>query len=86
VLEKSLSQVKATSTDDLSRREREVLELIVRGLTHQQISEQLLVSVKTVETYRARIREKTGLKTRADLTQYGMNAGLLSTAPPRSDA
>ena len=33
----------------------------------------------TVETYRARIREKTGLKTRADLVRYGLEAGLLTS-------
>jgi two-component system response regulator NreC len=71
---------------DLSKREREVLELLVRGLTHQQIADQLFVSVKTVETYRARIREKTGLKSRAELTQYGLNAGLLKDLSPMREA
>jgi DNA-binding NarL/FixJ family response regulator len=62
---------------DLSRREREVLDHLVRGHTHQEIADKLNVSVKTIETYRARIREKTGLKTRADLVRYGLEAGLL---------
>lgn len=63
----------------LSRREREVLDLLVRGHTHQEIADRLFVSVKTVETYRARVREKTGLKTRADFVCYGVDAGLLAT-------
>lgn len=62
----------------LSRREREVLELLVQGHTHQTIADRLGVNVKTVETYRSRIREKTGLKTRADLVRYGVEAGLLT--------
>ena len=62
----------------LSRREREVLEYLVRGHTHQVIADRLSVSVKTVETYRARIREKTGLKSRADLVRHGLAAGLLA--------
>lgn len=71
---------------ELSRREREVLELLVRGMTHQEIADQLFVSVKSIETYLARVREKTGLKSRAELTQYGMNVGLMtSTPPPRSE-
>ncbi|OWK44539.1 response regulator transcription factor [Fimbriiglobus ruber] len=70
----------------LSRREREVLELLTRGHTHQEIADRLFVSVKTVETYRARVREKTGLKTRADFVRYGLDAGMLmppdGAAPP----
>jgi two-component system response regulator NreC len=70
-------EIKALPTE-LSKREWEVLELLTRGLTHQQIADHLYVSVKTVETYRARIRLKTGLKSRAELTQYGLNLGLLT--------
>ncbi len=62
----------------LSRREREVLEQLVHGHTHQAIADRLGVNVKTVETYRSRIREKTGLKSRADLVRYGLEAGLLT--------
>lgn len=61
----------------LSRREQEVITLLARGHTHQEIAEQLLVSAKSVDTYRARVREKLGLKTRADFVRYGLEAGLL---------
>ena len=72
----------ATSgTAQLSRRERDVLELLTRGLTHQEIADRLFLSVKTVETYRLRIRTKTGLQTRADFVRYGVEAGLLTTNP-----
>ena len=73
VLDKSPS---AAATAVLSRREQEVLELLVRGHTHQEIADKLFVSVKTVETYRARVREKTGLVSRADFVRYGREAGL----------
>lgn len=63
----------------LSRREKEVLELLVRGHSHQEIADRLFVSVKTIETYRARVREKTGLITRADFVQYGLDTGLLGS-------
>lgn len=69
----------------LSRREQEVISLLARGHTHQEIADQLLVSVKSVETYRARVREKLGLKTRADFVRYGLEAGLLdplAQSPP----
>jgi DNA-binding NarL/FixJ family response regulator len=68
-------------TAELSRREKEVLEYLVHGHTHQVIADKLNVSVKTVETYRARIREKTGLKTRADLVRHGLATGLLTADP-----
>ncbi len=67
-----------------SRREAEVLELLVKGHTHQEIADALFLSVKTVETYRARLREKTGLKSRADFVRYGVDAGLLA-APDGAD-
>jgi len=66
----------------LSRREQEVISLLARGHTHQEIADQLLVSVKSVETYRARVREKLGLKTRADFVRYGLEAGLLDPLSP----
>lgn len=62
----------------LSRREKEVLELLAHGLTHQEVADRLFLSVKTVETYRARIRTKTGLHSRADFVRFGLENGLLS--------
>lgn len=51
----------------LSARELEVFESLGRGETTREIAEKLLVSVKTVETYRSRIRNKLNLKTTGDL-------------------
>ncbi|HYH63577.1 MAG TPA: response regulator transcription factor [Urbifossiella sp.] len=62
----------------LSRREQDVLALLARGHTHQEIADRLHVSVKSVETYRARVKEKLGLKTRADYVRYGIELGLHS--------
>jgi DNA-binding NarL/FixJ family response regulator len=64
----------------LSRREREVLDLLVRGHTHQEMADKMFLSIKTIETYHGRIREKTGLKTRADFVRFGLEAGLLQSA------
>jgi DNA-binding CsgD family transcriptional regulator len=61
----------------LSPRERTVLEQLARGKTQREVAEHLEVSVKTVETYRARIAQKLGLKTRADLVEYALEAGIL---------
>jgi two-component system, NarL family, response regulator NreC len=61
----------------LSDREQQALRLVASGYTSQEIAERLFVSVKTVETYRARIVAKLELKNRAELVQYAINAGLL---------
>ena len=61
----------------LSRRETEVLQLLALGYTNQQIAEELCLSVKTVESYRARIKAKLGLEGRAHLVRYAIEIGLL---------
>lgn len=62
----------------LSKRERQVFEQLARGHTNKEIANVLDVSVKTVETYRARIGEKFGLRSRADLIRFAIEAGVLS--------
>lgn len=61
----------------LSRRERQVLGGLVRGHTNREIADQLGVGVKSVESYRARLRAKLGADTRADLVKIAAEAGLL---------
>ncbi len=58
----------------LSGREAEVLSLLGDGLTNKQAAEKLFLSVKTVETYRARIMKKHNLKDRAQLVQFARKA------------
>jgi two-component system, NarL family, response regulator NreC len=62
----------------LSPREREALIWLAQGYTHRQIAEQIYVSVKTVETYRARIGQKLELHSRAELTRFAIASGLLT--------
>jgi two-component system, NarL family, invasion response regulator UvrY len=61
----------------LSDREFEVLKLIASGKTVSEIAHQLSLSVNTVSTYRARILEKTGMGTNAELTHYAISNGLV---------
>ena len=61
----------------LSTREREVLELLASGLTNQGCADRLYLSVKTIETHRARIGTKLNLTSRADLVRYALESGLL---------
>jgi DNA-binding NarL/FixJ family response regulator len=68
----------APSQDLLSQRERLVLERLAQGHTNQTIAEQLDVSVKTIESYRARLLRKLGLRTRADIIRYAIETGLLT--------
>lgn len=63
----------------LSPRERLVIEQVAQGMTNQQIADKLDVSVKTIESYRARLMKKLGLKSRADIYQFAMLSGLLNT-------
>ncbi|MHB1406586.1 MAG: response regulator [Desulfitobacteriaceae bacterium] len=62
----------------LSEREREVLRLLALGHTNQEIADMLCVSVKTVETYRARLMEKLNMHKRAELVRYAVENGIVS--------
>jgi two-component system, NarL family, invasion response regulator UvrY len=61
----------------LSDREFQVLRMIASGKTVKDISEELALSVKTVSTYRARILEKTGMRTNAELIRYALQTQLV---------
>jgi two-component system response regulator NreC len=62
----------------LTEREAEVLRLVALGHTNQEIAEALYLSVKTVESYKGRLMEKLGLRGRAALVRYAVEAGLLA--------
>jgi DNA-binding NarL/FixJ family response regulator len=63
---------------ELSDREAEVLRLIAGGHPVKQIAARLDVTVRTVETYRARGMEKLGLKSRADIVRLAIRRGWLT--------
>jgi two-component system, NarL family, response regulator NreC len=75
------THAKAERPQRLSRREREVLRLLAQGHSNQQVADKIRVSVKTVETYRTRLREKLGLKGRAELYRFAVESGILDSAP-----
>jgi len=70
------------SAEELTRRETEVLRLVAQGYTSQQIAQSLSISVTTVETHRAHIMEKLGLRGRAQLFRYAVSRGLLNPEQP----
>ena len=61
----------------LSDREFEVMRMLAAGRSVGQVADQLSLSVKTISTYRARILEKMGMATNADLTQYALRNHLI---------
>ena len=61
----------------LSAREREVLQLLAEGRTGAQIAQRLSLSQKTVETYRARLIEKLGIRDVAGLVKFAIARGIV---------
>ncbi len=64
--------------DALTARELDVLELLVLGLTNAEIAERLVVSPRTVESHRAVVQRKLGVRTRAELARFARDAGLVA--------
>lgn len=67
----------AGQTADLSGRETDVLRLVACGHSNKEISARLSISVKTVETYKARAMEKLGYRTRVEVVRYAAEKGWL---------
>jgi DNA-binding NarL/FixJ family response regulator len=64
--------------DTLTGREREVLQLAAEGHTSGAIGARLFISARTVETHRAKLMSKLGLRTQTDLVRYALRRGILS--------
>ena len=70
----------------LSTRELDVVRLIALGHTSSEIANQLVLSVRTNQSHRARIQDKLGITSRAGLVAYALRHGLItpeSTYPAR---
>ncbi len=64
--------------DDLTAREREVLQQLAEGRSARQVAGRLCVSIKTVETHRRQIMDKLAIHSIAELTKYAIREGLTS--------
>lgn len=62
----------------LTRREKEILKLIAGGLTNAQISQQLFISIDTVDTHRKNLYSKLNVKNTALLIRYAIDNGIIS--------
>ncbi len=63
--------------DTLSSREREVLQLVGEGHTNQEIANMLRLSIKTIQSHRAAVMEKLGLRDVTHLVRYGVRRGII---------
>jgi len=70
----------------LSEREQQIIQAVAFGHTNSEIGEQLHLSVRTVESHRARILRKLDLSTRADLVNYAITSGLFDPANRPADS
>jgi two-component system, NarL family, response regulator NreC len=66
--------------DELTPRERQILQASAEGHTSREIAERLGISVRTAETHRSNLRRKLGLRTHAELVRYAMGRGMLPPA------
>jgi DNA-binding NarL/FixJ family response regulator len=62
----------------LSERESTVLRLIARGFSNKEIARRLSLSVKTVETYKSRMMDKVGFRSRPEVVAFAAAQGWLS--------
>ncbi len=76
---RNLSQTKKTEYNDpnLSEREIEILKLICKGLSNQEIGEKLFISKRTVDKHRSNILDKTGANNTASLVMYSIKNGII---------
>jgi len=73
-----VSESDTATSDALTPREREVLQLLAEGMNTRLLASHLSVSVKTIEAHRRQIMEKLNLHSIAGLTKYAIRAGLTS--------
>jgi len=71
------SQGKSRASVELTAREKEVLQLVALGYSNQEIGKKLIISVKTVENHKTRIKDKLDMTTRSKLVRYAMEQGLI---------
>jgi len=73
-----LSNPRPANSEDLTGREREILQIIAEGKSTKQIALKLHISVKTVETHRRKIMNKLNIFSVAELTKYAIRKGITS--------
>src|SRR5262245_33944180 len=72
------TKLSASPIDSLSRREREILQLVAEGQSSAKIATLISISPKSVETYRSRLMQKLGLHGLSDMVKFAIRHGLTS--------
>jgi len=73
---RSMDEVDVPSLEILTKREQQILKLVASGFPNKNIANKLKISVRTVETHRANLSNKLGLKNTAALVKYALAKGL----------
>lgn len=71
-------QTEANNNTEITKREREILQLIVEGNTSKEIAQKLYISPRTVDTHRANLMKKLELNNIAELVRYAIKNNLIS--------
>ena len=80
----SLAEQAEAGSKALGQRERQVVEMLAYGHTQKEIASRLNISGKSIYTYRARIRKKLGLRTRAEIVRYAIEVGILNVGTEKA--
>jgi DNA-binding NarL/FixJ family response regulator len=73
-------QAPPPTIDDLTTRQREILQLVAEGFSAKEIADQLKVSHRTIEFHKAKVMEQLNLHTTADLVRYAIAHGLVTAS------
>lgn len=73
---RSLDEAESSSLDILTKREQQILQFIGNGMANKNIASKLKLSIRTVETHRANLSHKLGIKNTAGLVKYALSKGL----------
>jgi DNA-binding CsgD family transcriptional regulator len=81
LMAEAVAEPAAPERDPLSPREREVVQLVARGLTNVEIAEELFISKRTVESHVDHIKRKLGLSSRVEVMAWALRDSLDVVAP-----
>jgi DNA-binding NarL/FixJ family response regulator len=65
----------------LSKREVEVVRLIALGYSNKEIADELDISIRTVESHKVHIVQKTGMRARSEVTRFAIDSGIVGSQP-----
>jgi RNA polymerase sigma factor (sigma-70 family) len=77
VIRQREESIEKTAFENLTTREREILQLIAEGMTNQEIADHLNLSVHTVRTHRGNLMDKLDLHSQAEVTRYAIQMGII---------